>query len=91
MASIIKLEGQEQQFTTSNTFSSANSTQTEGWNCVRVINTGTASHVVTVNSTPVANITIMGSGEMIIRKSANTPMTASSSELLGVLVAYENN
>jgi hypothetical protein len=92
MASLIKLIGQEQTFTTPNTFSSANSTQIAGWNAVRVVNISTTTaYVVTVNNAVVANCTILPLGEIIVKKSANTPMTASSSNLLGTLVAFENN
>jgi len=91
MASVIKIEGQEQTFTTANTFSNSTSNTIAGWNVIRIINTGTAAAVVTVNNNPQSNLTIMPSGEIIIKKNANTTIQASNNTLLAVSVAYENN
>lgn len=90
MGNLIKVIGQEQTFTVANTFSSANSTMISGWNCVRIVNISNTTAVVTVNSTPTANLTILGSSEIMIKKSQNTAITASNSSLLGVLIAFEN-
>ena len=93
MASILKVLGQEQAFTTPNTFapSTVTGTTIAGWNLVRVLNTAGAVGVITINSTPSANITLAAGQEMIVKKASNTTITASASTLLGVLVAYENN
>jgi len=91
-ASVTKVLGQEQIFTSANTFSSANSTMVSGWNIVRVINISTtAVAVITVNTSPVSNISILPLNEIIVKKAANTTMTASSANLLGVSIAYESN
>jgi hypothetical protein len=92
MGSIIKIVGQEQQFTTANTFSNVTSNTIEGWNAIRIINTSNSSaYVVTVNTNPVANLTVLPLSEIIIEKAGNTAITASNSALLGVLVAFKNN
>ncbi len=91
MGSLIKVIGQEKTFTTANTFSNANSTMVAGWNCVIIVNISNTAAVVTVNSTPTANLTILGSSEIIIKKSQNTAIMASNASLLGVLIAFENN
>jgi hypothetical protein len=91
MATLLKVYGQEQTFTSANTFSTSNSTMTSGSNVVRVVNTGNTSGVITINSTPIANITILGLTDIIIKKFANTSMTASTAGLLGVEIDFENN
>jgi hypothetical protein len=91
MASVIKVLGSEQTFTVANTFSPDVSTAVGGWNVVRVLNTATVVGVITINSTPSANITIAGGGELIIEKAANTTMTGSAATLLGVSIAFKNN
>jgi hypothetical protein len=92
MASIIEIKGTEQTFTSANSFSSANSTQAEGWDCVRIINTSnTTQYIITVNYATAANITILPLGEIILEKPANTTITATNAALLGTLVAFKNN
>ena len=90
MASILKILGQEQAFAVANTFSPDAPTSVAGWNLVRVINTAAATGVITVNSTPSANITIGAGQDIIIKKASNTSITGSAVTLLGVLVAYES-
>jgi len=91
MPSIIELKGAEQTFTTANSFSSANSTQVEGWNLVRIVNISNTTASVNVNySNTVANCTILAGGEFFLEKPANTTITASSANLLGVSVAFKN-
>ena len=93
MASVIKLIGTEQVFTTANLFlSTANSTST-GWLCVRILNISTTA-LATVNvaySTGNCTITIAPAGELLLKKPANTLIQANSANLLGTLVAWENN
>jgi hypothetical protein len=92
MAVIIKPLGNEQTFTTANSFSSSNGTVITGWNVVRVVNTGNTSQVVTVfngaNGTQIANLSVLPYTEVLVQKAANNLVNASSSNLLGVLVAY---
>ncbi len=91
MPSVYKLTGTEQTFTTGNTFSSSNSTQISGWNIVRVVNIGSAAKILSVNSTPASNITILPLTEVIIEKAANTLITAIDANLLGTSIAWKNN
>jgi len=92
MASIVKVVGQEQAFTSANSFSSAASNQVAGWNVVRVVNVSNSTPaVITINSSPTANLTVLPLGELFLEKASNTTITASSANLLGVQVAYKNN
>lgn len=92
MASIFKLTGTEQAFTSPNTFSSANTSTADGWNTVRIINSNTTTaFIVTVNTNPTANITVLPLTELIIEKAANTTITAQNAALLGTSIAFKNN
>ena len=89
MAMMIKPIGTEQVFTSANSFSTANNTTK---NSIRVVNTGNTSQTVvvtnSVSSSQFANLTILPYTEVIIEKAGNNTLTASSGNLLGVLVAF---
>ena len=99
MALIILPLGNEQAFTSANTFA-ANST-VGGATLVRIVNTGNTSAVVTISNTVVANIysdistegvswnlTILPYTEVFVQKLSNNTLTASSGNLLGVACAF---
>lgn len=91
MASIIKPLANEQTFITPNTFlvSGANYR-----NLIRIVNTGNTSASVlitnTVSSSQYANLTLLPYTEVVLEKSSNNTITASSTNLLGVAITFSD-
>jgi len=92
MAEIIKILGNEQTFTSANSFSPTTSNVAAGYNLVRIVNTGNTSAVIVVtnasSTTQLANLTVLPYTEIIVKKQSNNTLTASSGNLLGVEIGF---
>lgn len=91
MAELIKPLGNEQTFTTPNTFSNTNSSQPPD-NLVRIVNVGNNAQVIafsnSISSTQYANLTVLPYTEIIVRKWSNNTISTASANLLAVAVTY---